>query len=238
MAEAGIGSNRFGDEAFGAGDGVGERHAQGKTGGDGSGIGTAGSMGVGSIEAFAGELVEEAILGVEEIEGCALEMAALDEDGAGAHEAELEGGLAHGLWSIHGEAGENGGLMEVRGDEKGPRHEGFREHLAGLFGDEGSAVLADHDGIDDEREGKAGGGGGDRFNHRGVAEGAGFRSLGRNIGEHSVQLADDKGGVKDLDGVHGESVLDGEQGDDCLTVGAELMEGFEVRLDTRASAGV
>lgn len=97
VTQAGIGANRLRDEAFGEGDGIGEGQAMGQTGGDRRGIGTAGSMGVGSIEAFAGELVEGAVLGQEEIEGNALEVSTLDEYRAGTQVTDIEGRLAHGL---------------------------------------------------------------------------------------------------------------------------------------------
>jgi len=82
-------------------------------------------------------------------------MAAFDEDGARAHGENVLGGASHVLHGEDLDSGEGFGFGEVRGYERGAREEFVAKGSDGVGREEGVAMLADHDGIDDEREGEA-----------------------------------------------------------------------------------
>src|SRR5205807_10201247 len=89
--QAGAGPDGFVDETLGVGDGPRQRSAAGKAGGDGGGIRAARAVGLPGIHAGRGKLAP--LRAVEEnIRGGAFQMAALDEDRAGAHFEEAAGG--------------------------------------------------------------------------------------------------------------------------------------------------
>lgn len=115
-AEPGVGADGFGDEGFGGGDRVRERLAEGEERGDGGGIGTAGAVGVRGIVANAREFVELA-RAIKDIEGCVLQVTAFNQHRRGAEIGDPASGFAHFGGRGHGQTGERGGFMEVRGDE-------------------------------------------------------------------------------------------------------------------------
>lgn len=99
-------------------------------------------------------------------------------------------------------------------------------------------MFGDHDGVNDEGEEEAGRLKGDGFDHFGRAEGAGFGGLGREVFGDSVELGNGESGSEDFHGFDADGVLDGEQREDRGAVDAVLVEGFQVRLDAGAAAGV
>ena len=100
------------------------------------------------------------------------------------------------------------------------------------FVEQGRAVLADHHGID--HEGKPGRrfteNAGDRPDHGGRAERAGFRGGGRQVFDHGQDLLRDQFRREYFHTRDADGVLHGHEGDGRGPVGAELVERLQVGL--------
>ena len=99
-------------------------------------------------------------------------------------------------------------------------------------------MLADHDGIDDEREREAGGQRRNGFDDWCGSERADLGSGGRDVFEHGFDLLNYESGREHFDARNALGVLNGKERDDGFAVDAELMEGFEVGLESSPAGRV
>ncbi len=230
-----------GDVVFGGVNGVAERVAGGETGSDGGGVGAAGAVGGdagnkgGAEEQFGGAVVKD----VNGLAAGGSEMSAFDEGGATEGLVDVAGGAAEVLGLVKLLTGEDRGLVEVGGDERGEREELLEQNFFGGGFEETGAAGGDHDGIDDEGDlavaaeevddGPDDGGG---IEHAGLGGGRG------EFGKDCVELLANKLRSGGVDGADAARVLGGEAGDGGGAVDTELAEDLKVGLKAGAAAAV
>ena len=233
-AETGIAGDRAMHESLRLFDRFRQRYAFGEISGYGGGVGTSGAVGVGRRNAGGGETVDAAFM-KEKVERVAREMAAFDQDGVCAEAGKGSGRALHRGGGIDGEAAEGFGLREIRHEQRGVGDQVSEEGGGGVGGREVCAVFGQQDGIDNEREVPTGCGGAERFDQFETAQGAGLGGGRRHIVEEGIDLLEHEFGGEAFDAGKGAGVLDGEEADNSFTVGAELVEGLEIGLDTGPS---
>jgi hypothetical protein len=135
-------------------------------------------------------------------------------------------------------AGQLGGFVKVRRDQGRVGEKERYEGRASLGAHERGTVLADHHRVDDEWEWEARGDAGYRFEDFEIAQGAQLGGMWRNVFDDGLYLGDYEIRGQVVDSLHTFCVLDGDQRDCGFAVDAELVEGFEVGLDSGAAARI
>jgi hypothetical protein len=222
-------------------DGFDEAAAQGEMRGDGGGEGAAAAVGIHITDTRGAETEEDFLGAGEKIDdGVGGHMAALEQDGDTEALGEGEGGVFEGLGSGRGTlAEEDGGFVEIGGDERGAREEALDDGLHGDGIEEERAGGGHHDGVDDG--GKIGASGeeiGDGFDDADIGQHAGLEGANWIVGEHLVDLRADESGRNGMQGGDAARVLGGEGGQRGGAIDAAGGEGEQVGLDAGGGAGV
>jgi len=167
------------------------------------------------------------------------EVPSLDEGGAGAEPQQRCTGSFHRRAIVHHAAGQDRGLVQVWGDQRGEREQILSHYLFGLGTEEPGPRGGHHDRIDHERSPAV-------FpdcaryqpDQRGLGQHAGLERGRRKILRQCGELFGDHVFGDALDGADLPGVLGGQSDDHRRPEDAELLEGLEIRLDAGATAGI
>ncbi len=223
------------------GDGILYRIILRHHGGDGAGVTAAGAMAVAGIEARRGEpKFTLLILVVVEAEIAApLQMAALDQHGAGAEFTQTAGGEAHQFGTADRQSGQGFQLGAVGGDERQTwqqllahrlQHIGLRHRGAGAGN---GHRIVDHKGGLDGRQSA-----GQHLHMEPGRQQADLDGGGRQIDAKGVDLGGEGLHQHGVDHLHRHRVLGGNGGDDRAAVHAEVVQCVQVGLNAGTAAGV
>ncbi len=188
--------------------------AERESGRDRRGQGAAGA--VQRAGADAGSLIATGAVGRHQHVGDRVpaHMPTLDQDGPRAEAEQRRAGALHGEDVVHGEPGEDRGLVEVGRHQRGERQQHLTEHRFGVGGEQPLPRRADHDRIDHQR---APSGGADRPTHladqRRIGEHAGLHGIGRKVLRQRGELGRHHRGRHGLDCADAERILRGERDD-------------------------
>src|SRR5579871_148528 len=236
-AEPRGGADSLGDKGLGQGNGLFKRYAMGERGGDGRGVRAARAVSVAGGHAGGAELT--GAMGREEnVDGIAFEMTAFHQGGTRAHLAKTARGFVHSGEIADFETGERLGFGEVRSDKQSPRNQLIAHRGECVVTGERAAVLADKNGVDDERKPEISRGGRDGFDDGAVSQRAGFGGGGWNIIDHGAQLVHHQDWCETFDALKRDGVLHRDERDDGFAVDTELMKGFEIGLNAGATRGI
>ena len=236
-AETWIARDRAVHESLRPFDGFRQRHAFGEISGDGGRVCTSGPVGVRCGNAGRAESVDAPIV-EKEVDRVARKMATFDEDRLCAEAGKCAGRTLHRGGRIDGEATERFGLGEIGHEERGAGHQVSEEDWGGTSGREVGAVLGEQDGIDNQGEVPTGRGSAECFDQFQAAQGAGLGAGGGHVVEEGIDLREHEFRSEAFDTGERVGVLDGEEAHNRFTVDAELVKGFEIRLNTGPAGGV
>src|SRR5216683_4585873 len=147
--------------------------------------------------------------------------------------------LAHRLAIRHVAAGQDTRLAQIRRDDGGQREHHVAHHRDRIGFEEDVAARCDHHGIDHDIRDLANADSiRDGAYYLGSGEHPGFRGCDREVIRDRIDLRGDEGGIEVGNAAHAARILRGYRGDGARAEDGERCEGFEVRLDSRASAGI
>ncbi len=223
------------------GDGVLHRIILRHHGGDGAGVAAAGAVAVAGIEARRRqpEFAALVLVVVEAEIATPLQMATLDQHGAGAEFAQALGGEAHQHRAGRGNAGQGFQFGAVGGDERQTwqqllahrlQHIGLRHRGAGT-GD-GHRVV-DHEGGLDSCQSA-----GQHLNVKPGRQQADLDGGRRQIDAKGIDLGGEGLHQYGVNHLHRHRVLGGDGGDDRTAVHAKIVQCVQVGLNAGATAGV
>ncbi len=167
------------------------------------------------------------------------EVPSLDEGGAGAEPQQRCTGPFHRRPIVHHAAGQDRGLVQIRGDQRGERNQILSHYLFGLGAEEPGSRGGHHDRIDHERSpavlpDRAR----NQPDQRRLGQHAGLERRGGKILRQCGELFGDHVFGDALDRADLPGVLGGQSDDHRRPEDAELLEGFEIRLDPGATTGI
>ena len=166
-------------------------------------------------------------------------MAALEQYGAIAVKRDGAGGGQHLFPAVDGTAGEHFGLLPVGGDDLGQREQllpqgadSVRFHQAGARGGHHDGVHHDVPGLIETQPL------GDRRNERGGRYHPDLDGVGADVGKHRVDLLCEEGRGNFKDAGNAGGVLGRQRGDGAHGKHTVQGHGFEISLDSGASAAI
>jgi RNA methyltransferase, TrmH family len=193
----------------------------------------------GGIETRPGKPLDT-VRGNQKIHRCVpIEVASFDERSAGAEAQQRPTRVLHRAGRTDDVPDENGGLVEVGGDQGGEGDEEACHESLRLGSEEPISGRRYHDRIEHVvGEAMTGEGLRHRFDDRSSAEHTGFHGRGGQVFGQGIELAGHEGGSHRFPGAHAQGVLGRHGADDAGTEDAELVKGLEIGLDPRAAARV
>src|SRR5260370_35460579 len=165
--------------------------------------------------------------------------AALYQRGARAQGNQRLRRLAHRITIRHVAAGQDTRLAQMRRADGGQREHHIAHHRDRVGFEEGVAARRDHHGIDHYIR--------DLTNADSIRDGAyylgsgehpSFRGCDREVIRDRIDLRGDEGRIEVGNRAYAARILRGYRGDHAVAEDGERGEGLEVRLDSRASAGI
>jgi len=226
-----------GDKFFCSSDGVVEVVTEREPCCDGGGEGAAGAMRMDTTDVGAFEDADVVTSGEDVRGGVALEMAALEQDGAAKFFLDGVGGFAHGGDARDFIAEEDFCFVEVGGDECGQGKQLLHEVLHGGGFEQARPAGGDHDGINHHGSFFApseDGGHGDADEVGGEEHASLERGHGESF-EDQFDLVTEYFFFNRLDGVDASGVFGHDAGDGAGAVNTERGEGFQIGFDASAA---
>jgi hypothetical protein len=174
----------------------------------------------------------------EQVHGVARQVAALDQDPAGAAREDGGRGLAHGRRAVHDDSRDLAHLVEVGCGDGGQRQQPGPQRLDGVRGEQRVPVLGDADRVDDHGHVERGEEFGDGGDEPGRGEHPGLDRLDADVVHDAAELGP-HGFRRQFPGaLDPQRVLRRDGRDHAHPVDAEGEHGLQVGLDARAAAGV
>ncbi len=238
-AQAGGRGHRAVHEVEGVGHGPLERAAQGESGRDRRREGAARPVGRGGFQFGMCEPVHAVACGQHVHHFGRLQMPALHERRRGPHLHQRARGALHLLDRPDLVLHQDARFVEVRRDQRGEWDQALGDAPLRLGYQQPVAGGGDHHGVEHivgQVEVR------DRVRHRldqlGGPEHAALDRMRRQVVGNGLDLLHDQLDAERLPAADADGVLRGDRRDDAGAEDAELMEGLEIGLDSRAAAGI
>jgi TrmH family RNA methyltransferase len=166
-------------------------------------------------------------------------VAAFDQRRAGSEAKQTRAGPLHGSDIVDYPAGQDRGLVQVGGNQRGQGQQILAQDLLGLGGEQAGPRGRDDNGVYHQRSPLVlPDGPGHSADQRSLGQHAGLECCGRQVLGQRDELCTDHRLGHHFDGTYAAGILSGDSHDDGRAEDAELLKGLKIRLDAGATSGV